>query len=256
MNIAAIDIVERFYAFMWPMLRISALLLAAPVFSLSALTVRIRVLLALALSVMVYPLFTWPDIDPLSPAGLLEICNQLLIGVFMGLALQIVTAAVVVAGQTISNSMGLSMASLIDPNLGNVPVIAQFLLIMSTLIFVSLGGHAMLLALILESFATLPVGSTLFGPQAYAMLVSWSSMIFLGALLTALPVMVTLLFISIGLGVVTRAAPSLNIFSVGLPATIVVGFVVLLLSLANIGSRIQWLWMQGLLQIRSLAGLP
>jgi flagellar biosynthetic protein FliR len=256
MNIAAIDIVERFYAFMWPMLRISALLLAAPVFSLSALTVRIRVLLALALSVMVYPLFTWPDIDPLSPAGLLEICNQLLIGVFMGLALQIVTAAVVVAGQTISNSMGLSMASLIDPNLGNVPVVAQFLLIMSTLIFVSLGGHAMLLALILESFATLPVGSSLFGPQAYAQLVSWSSMIFLGALLTALPVMVTLLFISIGLGVVTRAAPSLNIFSVGLPATIVVGFVVLLLSLANIGSRIQWLWIQGLLQIRSLAGLP
>jgi flagellar biosynthetic protein FliR len=256
MNIAAIDIVERFYAFMWPMLRISALLLAAPVFSLSALTVRIRVLLALALSVMVYPLFTWPDIDPLSPAGLLEIGNQLLIGVFMGLALQIVTAAVVVAGQTVSNSMGLSMASLIDPNLGNVPVIAQFLLILSTLIFVSLGGHAMLLALILESFATLPVGSSLFGPQAYAQLVSWSSMIFLGALLTALPVMVTLLFISIGLGVVTRAAPSLNIFSVGLPATIVVGFVVLLLSLANIGSRIQWLWLQGLLQIRSLAGLP
>jgi flagellar biosynthetic protein FliR len=256
MNIAAIDIVERFYAFIWPMLRISALLLAAPVFSLTALTVRIRVLLALALSVMVYPLFTWPDIDPLSPAGLLEICNQLVIGVFMGLALQIVTAAVVVAGQTISNSMGLSMASLIDPNLGNVPVIAQFLLILSTLIFVSLGGHAMLLALILESFATLPVGSSLFGPQAYAQLVSWSSMIFLGALLTALPVMVTLLFISIGLGVVTRAAPSLNIFSVGLPATIVVGFVVLLLSLANIGSRIQWLWLQGLLQIRSLAGLP
>ena len=256
MNIAAIDIVERFYAFMWPMLRISALLLAAPVFSLTALTVRIRVLLALALSVMVYPLFTWPDIDPLSPAGLLEICNQLLIGGFMGLALQIVTAAVVVAGQTISNSMGLSMASLIDPNLGNVPVIAQFLLFLSTLIFVSLGGHAMLLALILESFATLPVGSSLFGPQAYAQLVSWSSMIFLGALLTALPVMVTLLFISIGLGVVTRAAPSLNIFSVGLPATIVVGFVVLLLSLANIGSRIQWLWLQGLLQIRSLAGLP
>ena len=238
------------------MLRISALLLAAPVFSLTALTVRIRVLLALALSVMVYPLFTWPDIDPLSPAGLLEICNQLLIGGFMGLALQIVTAAVVVAGQTISNSMGLSMASLIDPNLGNVPVIAQFLLILSTLIFVSLGGHAMLLALILESFATLPVGSSLFEPQAYAQLVSWSSMIFLGALLTALPVMVTLLFISIGLGVVTRAAPSLNIFSVGLPATIVVGFVVLRLSLANIGSRIQWLWLQGLLQIRSLAGLP
>ena len=246
MNVAAVDIVERFYAFLWPMLRISALLLAAPVFSLQAVTVRIRVLLALALSVMVYPLFDWPVIDPLSAPGLLEIFNQLSIGVFMGLMLQIVTASVVVAGQAVSNAMGLSMASLIDPNLGNVPVIAQFLLILSTLIFVSLGGHAMLLAMVLESFSTLPVGRSLIDQVAYGQLVSWSSMMFLGAVLTALPVMVTLLFISIGLGVVTRAAPSLNIFSVGLPATIVAGFFVLMVSLSSIAGRIQWLWLQGL----------
>jgi flagellar biosynthetic protein FliR len=256
MNIAAVDIVERFYAFLWPMLRISAMLLAAPVFSLQALTVRIRILLALALSVMVYPMFDWPVIDPLSAPGLLEILNQLVIGVFMGLMLQIVTASVVVAGQAVSNAMGLSMASLIDPNLGNVPVIAQFLLVLSTLIFVSLGGHAMLLALLLESFASLPVGRSLIDQIAYGQLVSWSSMMFLGAVLTALPVMVTLLFISIGLGVVTRAAPSLNIFSVGLPATIVAGFFVLMVSLPSIAGRIQWLWLQGLTQIRVLVGLP
>jgi flagellar biosynthetic protein FliR len=256
MNVSAIEIVERFYAFLWPMLRISALLLAAPVFSLQSVTVRIRILLALALSVMVYPMFEWPVIDPLSAPGLLEILNQLVIGVFMGLMLQIVTASVVVAGQAVSNAMGLSMASLIDPNLGNVPVIAQFLLILSTLIFVSLGGHAMLLAMVLESFSTLPVGRSLIDQAAYGQLVSWSSMIFLGAVLTALPVMVTLLFISIGLGVVTRAAPSLNIFSVGLPATIVAGFFVLMVSLSSIAGRIQWLWLQGLSQIRVMVGLP
>ncbi|MDO9279968.1 MAG: flagellar biosynthetic protein FliR [Polaromonas sp.] len=256
MNVAAVDIVERFYAFLWPMLRISALLLAAPVFSLQAVTVRIRVLLALALSVMVYPMFDWPVIDPLSAAGLLEVLNQLVIGVFMGLMLQIVTAAVVVAGQAISNAMGLSMASLIDPNLGNVPVIAQFLLVLSTLIFVSLGGHAMLLAMVIESFSSLPVGRSLIDQIAYGQLVSWSSMMFLGAVLTALPVMVTLLFISIGLGVVTRAAPSLNIFSVGLPATIVAGFFVLMVSMSSIAGRIQWLWLQGLTQIRVMVGLP
>ncbi|NQW80730.1 MAG: flagellar biosynthetic protein FliR [Polaromonas sp.] len=256
MNVTAVDIVERFYAFLWPMLRISALLLAAPIFSLSAVTVRIRVLLALALSVMIYPMFDWPVIDPLSAPGLLEILNQLVIGVFMGLMLQIVTAAVVVSGQAVSNAMGLSLASLIDPNLGNVPVIAQFLLILSTLIFVSLGGHAMLLALVIESFASLPVGRSLIDQIAYGQLVSWSSMMFLGAVLTALPVMVTLLFISVGLGVVTRAAPSLNIFSVGLPATIVAGFFVLIVSLGSIGSRIQWLWLQGLTQIRVLVGIP
>ncbi len=256
MNVSAIEIVERFYAFLWPMLRISALLLAAPVFSLQSVTVRIRILLALALSVMVYPMFDWPVIDPLSAPGLLEILNQLVIGVFMGLMLQIVTASVVVAGQAVSNAMGLSMASLIDPNLGNVPVIAQFLLVLSTLIFVSLGGHAMLLAMVLESFSTLPVGRSLIDQVAYGQLVSWSSMIFLGAVLTALPVMVTLLFISIGLGVVTRAAPSLNIFSVGLPATIVAGFFVLMVSLSSIAGRIQWLWLQGLTQIRVMVGLP
>jgi flagellar biosynthetic protein FliR len=256
MNVEAVDIVERFYAFLWPMLRISALLLAAPLFSLQAVTVRIRILLALALSVMIYPMFDWPVIDPLSAPGLLEILNQLVIGVFMGLMLQIVTAAVVVAGMAVSNAMGLSMASLIDPNLGNVPVIAQFLLILSTLIFVSLGGHAMLLALVIESFASLPVGRSLIDQIAYGQLVSWSSMMFLGAVLTALPVMVTLLFISVGLGVVTRAAPSLNIFSVGLPATIVAGFFVLIVSLGSIGSRIQWLWLQGLSQIRVLVGIP
>jgi flagellar biosynthetic protein FliR len=232
------------------------LLLAAPVFSLQAVTVRIRILLALALSVMVYPMFEWPVIDPLSAPGLLEILNQLVIGVFMGLMLQIVTAAVVVSGQAVSNAMGLSMASLIDPNLGNVPVIAQFLLILSTLIFVSLGGHTMLLALVIESFSSLPVGRSLIDQIAYGQLVSWSSMMFLGAVLTALPVMVTLLFISVGLGVVTRAAPSLNIFSVGLPATIVAGFFVLIVSLGSISARIQWLWLQGLTQIRVLVGLP
>ncbi len=256
MNVSAIEIVERFYAFLWPMLRISALLLAAPVFSLQSVTVRIRVLLALALSVMVYPMFDWPVIDPLSAPGLLEILNQLVIGAFMGLMLQIVTASVVVAGQAVSNAMGLSMASLIDPNLGNVPVIAQFLLVLSTLIFVSLGGHAMLLAMVLESFSSLPVGRSLIDQVAYGQLVSWSSMIFLGAVLTALPVMVTLLFISIGLGVVTRAAPSLNIFSVGLPATIVAGFFVLMVSLSSIAGRNQWLWLQGLTQIRVMVGLP
>ena len=72
---------------------------------------------------------------------------------------------------------------------------------------------------------------------------------------SALPVMVTLLFINIGIGVITRAAPSLNIFAVGLPATIAIGFLVLLMSMGNIGARLQWLWTQGLTQTRILVGL-
>ena len=254
-TVAAIDIVEQFYALLWPMLRMSALMLFAPVFSLPALTTRLRVLLALALSVMVYPMFDWPRIDPLSARGLLEIANQITIGLMMGLILQVAIAAVVVAGQAISNSMGLSMAMMIDPNLGNVPTVAQFLIVLATLVFVGLGGHGLLLAMLVESFSSLPVGTFVIVEQSWRQVLAWSSMMFLGAVLIALPVMVTLLFINIGIGVITRAAPSLNIFAVGLPATIVMGFVVLIMSMANIGSRLQWLWTQSLVQTRTLVGL-
>jgi flagellar biosynthetic protein FliR len=254
-SVAAIDIVEHFFALIWPMLRMSALMLAAPVFSLPAMTTRLRILFALALTVMVYPMYEWPRIDPLSPAGLSEIFNQIVIGLLMGLTLQVVTAAVVLGGQAISTAMGLSMATLMDSNLGNVPTISQFLIVVSVLIFVGLGGHGMLVVLLIESFSSLPVGQPLGVDQAWRMLLAWSSMIFLGALLIALPVMVTLLFITIGIGVITRAAPSLNIFSVGLPATIVLGFAVLIMAMGSIGARIQGLWSQGLAQVRLLVGL-
>jgi flagellar biosynthetic protein FliR len=256
MEFAAHDLLAHFYALLWPMLRISALLVAAPIFSLRAVNLRIRIVLALAITWLVYPLHDWPTLDPLSAPGLLEIGNQLMIGLLMGLMLQIVTSSILIAGQSIANAIGLSMATMIDPNMGNVPVISQFLLVLATLVFVGLGGHAMLLGLVVESFNTLPIGKSLVADVAWRQLVVWSSMLFLGALLTALPVMVALLLINIGLGIATRAAPSLNIFSVGFPAMIFAGFAVLVFALPSIGARIQWLWIQGFTQIRTLAGLP
>jgi len=256
MNLLVGDVVERFYTFLWPMLRISALLISAPIFSLRAINVRVRILLAAALTWMVYPMHQWPQIDPASAAGLVEMFNQIGIGLVMGLSMQIVTAALLVAGQSISNAMGLSIANMMDPNLGNVPVIAQFLVILSTLIFVGLGGHAMLLGLVIESFVSLPIGKGLLTAGTWAHFVAWSSMIFMGAVLVALPVMVTLLFINIGLGVASRAAPSLNIFSVGLPAMVIAGFFILMVALPSIGARMEWLWMRGFLEVRAQLALP
>lgn len=254
MNLDLATLLDHFYRLMWPMLRISALLLTAPVFSLRALNVRVRVLLALLLALMIYPLHSWPRLDPLTAPGLLEMLNQITLGALMGLMLQVVTAAIMLAGQSISNAIGLSIATLIDPNMGNVPVLAQFLIVISTLIFLSLGGHALLLGLLIDSFSSMPIGKHLLSQQAWTGLLSWSSMVFLGGLLMALPVMVTLLFINIGLGVASRAAPALNIFSVGFPALVVVGFGVLFISLPSIGARMQWLWTQAFAQVRQLLG--
>ncbi len=255
MDVLASDIVQRFYLFLWPMLRISALLLSAPIFSLRALNVRLRILLAAALTWMVYPLHDWPTIDPISAAGLLEMANQIGIGLLMGLTLQICTAAMVLAGQSLSNSIGLSFANMMDPNLGNVPVLAQFMVIVSTLIFISMGGHTLLIGMVIDSFDTLPIGKGLLTAGAWAHFVVWSSMMFLGAVLLALPVMIIMLFVNLGLGVATRAAPSLHIFSVGLPAMMLVGFAVLMVALPSMAGRIQWVWLQGFQEVRAQMGL-
>ena len=106
MEFSATDLLAHFYALLWPMLRISALLVAAPIFSLRAVNLRIRIVLALSITWLVYPLHVWPEIDPLSAQGLLEIGNQLMIGLLMGLMLQVVTSAILIAGQSIANAIG------------------------------------------------------------------------------------------------------------------------------------------------------
>ncbi|MDA0665521.1 MAG: flagellar biosynthetic protein FliR [Proteobacteria bacterium] len=255
LSLLAADVVERFLTMLWPMARISALLLVAPVLSLDAVTLRIRIALALVLTVFVYPLFDWPVIDPTTAPGLLELVNQITIGILMGLILQVVLAAVATGGQAIAGSMGLSMAQMIDPNLGNVPVVASFLVILASLIFLGLGGHVLLLELLIQSFEMLPIGQGLLSLNAVGALLGWSSMIFLGAVLLALPMLVILLAVNLGLGVVVRAAPTLNIFAVGFPAMILVGMLMLYVLMGAIGGRMQWLWSAAFAQVRTVLGL-
>lgn len=101
-----------------------------------------------------------------------------------------------------------------------------------------------MISLLLESFQVLPIGQMVQVKSLMALTIEWSSMMFLGAVMIGLPLMSSLLFINIGLGVITRAAPALNIFAVGFPAMILAGIVLLSLSMTSIGFRIQWLWQQ------------
>lgn len=190
------DIIEKFYTFLWPLTRISAVLMTAPLFSAESANARIRLMLALVITYMVYPLMDWPKLDPLSPAGLIALLNQVVIGIVMGISLQMIVSAVVVAGQAVSVTMGLSMANLMDPTLGNVPVLSQFFLIMGSLLFFDLGGHILLIQTVIDSFTLLPIGGSLISVEAVGKLITWSSMMFLGGVLIALPVMVSLLLVN------------------------------------------------------------
>ena len=254
MNLAFIDILDRFLVVIWPMLRLSAFLAFTSIFSIRAVNIRIRICLAFALAFFVTQQVAIPRIDPLTAEGLMEVFRQILIGLTMGLIFQVASAALVVAGQAISNAMGLSIANMIDPNMGNVPVISQFLTILGTLVFLGMGGHLIVFGLVLESFRILPIGQEFFSQDMLSKMLHWSSMMFLGALLLALPVLITLLFINIGLGFVARAAPSLNIFTVGFPALILVGFFIFILSMGENVARVEWIWTQGFLTLRQYLG--
>ena len=254
MNASLIEILDKFLVVIWPMLRLSAFLAFTSIFSARAVNMRIRISLAFAMSFFVTQYIEIPKIDPVTADGLMEIFRQILIGFTMGLVFQVASAALVVAGQAMSASMGLSMANMVDPNMGNVPVLSQFFNIMGTLVFLGMGGHLIVFGLVIESFKLLPIGQAFFSQDMLGKMINWSAMMFLGALLIALPVMMTLLFINVGLGFVARAAPSLNIFTVGFPALILTGFIVMIFSMTSNVARIDWVWTQSFMMLRSYLG--
>ncbi len=255
MNASLIEILDKFLVVIWPMLRLSAFLAFTSIFSARAVNMRIRISLAFAMSFFVTQYIEIPKIDPVTADGLMEIFRQILIGFTLGLIFQVASAALVVAGQAMSGSMGLSMANMVDPNMGNVPVVSQLFNIMGTLVFLGMGGHLIVFGLVIESFKLLPIGQAFFSQDMLGKMINWSSMMFLGALLIALPVMMTLLFINIGLGFVARAAPTLNIFTVGFPALILAGFVVMIFSMTSNVARIDWVWTQAFMMLRSYLGV-
>ena len=252
MNLILDDVVQILLTGLLPLLRISALMLAAPLVSLRVVSVRIRVALAVLLTIFIYPTLDLPVINAMTAQGLLVIVRELLVGVMFALVLQVVNAALVVSGQTLSMSMGLGMAQTIDPNIGRVPVLASFLIVVSTLIFLSIGGHLIMVELILMSFSVLPIGGDINFVETIANFTEWSGMVFLGAVLIALPIMLTMMLINLCIGIVTRAAPALNIFAVGFPAMVLAGLVLMVVYLVNIGQRIEWLWLEAFSRLQSV----
>jgi flagellar biosynthetic protein FliR len=252
MNIEMLNLLDRFYALLWPMLRISAFLAFSSIFSIRAVNLRIRISIAVVLTIFLSMQLEIPRIDPVTAEGLKEIFNQLFIGFAMALIMQLTTAAIVLAGQAVSGSMGLSMATMVDPTMGSVPVVSQFFNILGTLVFLSIGGHLIVFGLLLESFTLFPIGKVLMTQDLLGKMTAWGAMMFVAALLISLPVVITLLFVNIGVGFITRAAPSLNIFSVGFPAILLSGFVVMWLAIPSMVNRMSWWWVQTFGQMRGM----
>ena len=239
----------------FPFARIGACLMVAPVFGARFVQPRTRVVLAMALTALVVPLLPAPTIAPFSGEGFVVVAQQLLIGVALGFALQVVFDSLGLAGQLLANSMGLSFAFNVDPLRGSsTAALGQLYIILATLVFLSIGGHLALIEVLIQGFKPMPIGATL-PSEALWSIVLWGGTLFSGAISIALPGVTALLIVNLAFGVVSRAAPSLNLFAVGFPISLVIGLLVVLAGMGPLVQGISQLIAEGLQFLRDLSGV-
>ena len=238
----------------WPFVRIGACLMVAPVFGASYVPPRLRLILAGALTLAVAPLLpAITDVPLLSAAGALVTLQQLLIGAALGFALQMVFDALALGGQLLANGMGLGFAFNLDPLRGvTTPALGQLYVVLGTLTFLALDGHLALISTLVDSFRGLPIGESGLDPARLRGLADWGSMLFSGALRIALPGVTALLVINLAFGVMSRAAPALNLFAVGLPVTLIFGLSIVMFGMPAIGTAFTSLLNEAFTFMRSL----
>lgn len=231
-------------AFMFPLARILGLVATAPIFSNDVMSRHTRLMCGLAVAMALAPAL--PPL-PAMPAGswlaLGVLVREALLGILMGFSLRLVFAAIDTAGELTGMQMGLSFAVLYDPQTaGQTPVITNFFALITTLIFLASNGHLLILQLLAESYELLPVSAAPFAADSLRTLVASASILFTLGLLMSMPIIAALLIANIGLGVLTRVAPTLNIFAVGFVVTLTAGFLILALSLPYLGVALQKLF--------------
>jgi len=243
-------------ALFWPFVRISSCLMSAPVFGTSYVPRPLRVVLGGAITLCIAPLLPAPpDLPLMSAGGVLVTVQQVLIGLAMGFAMQLVFDSLALGGQLLANGMGLGFAFNLDPLRGvSTPALGQLYVVLGTLTFLALDGHLALLGTLVESFKGLPVAEQGLDPARLYAMATWGSELFSGALAVALPGVTALLVINLAFGVMSRAAPALNLFAVGLPITLIFGLVILLFGLPSFGTACRQLFSEGFAFLHALTG--
>ena len=228
-------LLESLVAFMLVSVRISAMLLVAPLFAASSVSIPIRVITSLAIAVMLVQVVPTPKIDVLSPIGALAIAGEIIVGAAIGFIFQLGFAAVQIAGEQIAASTGLGFAAMVDPQTGTQsPVINQFLSIMMLLSFLTLEGHHILLKLLAASYQALPVGAAFFSTNTLSGIAKAGALIFSAGMLLCLPIIVALFLVTLVIGILTRVAPQMNLFSVGFAISILAGLGLMLVALPGL----------------------
>jgi len=232
-EIAIAPLIETLSIYIWPFVRIGAFVMVMPVIGGSFVPVRVRLLLTVVLTIAIAPVVP-PTATPgvFSAAGLVTMIQEIAIGVSMGFLVQLVFDAVALGGQVIGMSMGLGFAVFLDRTRGvNVPVLGQLFLMLSMLVFLAIDGHLAMIKLLAESFRAWPMAESGLTLPILSELLAWTSQLFIFGMKIALPAVTALLTVNLSFGVMSRAAPTLNLFAVGFPVAMLLGFTVIFLNM-------------------------
>jgi flagellar biosynthetic protein FliR len=247
-------------AYLWPMTRILGLMALAPLYNNGLIPARIKVGLSFLIAMIVAPSVpAMPAMDPMSLPGLLILTQQLVIGLAMGLAMRIAFAGVEMAGTITGLTMGLGFATFFDPqSQGQSSAISQFFALLMIMVYLAANIHLLVLSTLVDSFTTLPISATPFEGDRLKQIVAWGGRIFSSGLQLSLPLVTALLITNLALGILTRAAPQLNLFGIGFPITMGAGFVMIALSLPYMTTPLLHLLEEGITVMQQItaASLP
>lgn len=225
-NIDSSQLVFWISQLFWPLARVLALIMTAPLLSEKSISKKVKIGLGVMITYVLLPSLPPTNVTLFSVGGFWLLIQQILIGVAIGFTMQFAFAAVRTAGEVIGLQMGLSFATFFDPaSRLNMPVLARFLDMLAMLLFLSFNGHLWMISMVADSFHTLPIGGDPINGNAFLALTKAASLIFLNGLRLALPLITLLLTLNLALGLLNRVAPQLSVFAIGFPVTLSIGII-------------------------------
>ncbi|GIU50644.1 flagellar biosynthetic protein FliR [Shewanella sairae] len=244
MEILLGTIMDGIAGYLWPLTRISSMFMVMAVFGANTTPTRVRLLLSVTVTAAVAPVLpAMPSLDLFSLTAAFVTAQQIVIGAAMGFATLLLMQTFVLTGQIIGMQTSLGFASMVDPSSGQqTPVISNFFLLLTTMIFLAVDGHLLMIKMVISSFDSIPVSIQGLSLTSYRLFTEFVGYMFTAALTMSLSAIVALLTINLAFGVMTRASPQLNIFAVGFPVTMVAGLFILWLTLSPIMAHFDEVW--------------
>lgn len=233
-------ILDQGLQYSWPMSRISGVLVSLPILNSSYIPSRTRLFLALMIAMIVIPLVPKNTISDFDFRFIVTLATEFLFGLIIGFIFQLIFQAFILGGQIIASQAGLGFATMVDPmSTANVPLISQLYMLLVSLVFLGLDGHLAIIQMIVNSFQVIPFSTLSFSELQLKKIVEFSEFMFSGAISMAIPAIVALLVVNMGFGVMSRAAPQLNIFSMGFSITLTLGIVIIYFTLNQVVGHVE-----------------